>query len=64
MTVNELKGYLQTNWEVIKRRLLESSYYPAAVKLVEIPKTARGHATARVYPRFWTARFNKHLIKY
>lgn len=42
MTVNELKGYLQTNWEEIKRKLLESLYYPEAVKLGEIPKRQGG----------------------
>lgn len=42
MTVNELKGYLQTNWEEIKKKLLSSLYYPAAVKQVEIPKRQGG----------------------
>lgn len=42
MTVNELKGYLETNWEEIKKKLLESLYYPAAVNQVEIPKRQVG----------------------
>ena len=38
MGVDELKPYVQTNWEPIKERLLEGSYQPQPVGRVEIPK--------------------------
>ena len=38
MTVDQLKPYLQGNWEQIKTRLLEGTYKPKAVRRVEIPK--------------------------
>jgi RNA-directed DNA polymerase len=42
MQVEDLKGYLQVNWEGIKRELLESTYYPQAVRSVKIPKPGGG----------------------
>ena len=38
MGVDELKPYLQTNWERVKESLLEGSYQPQPVRRVEIPK--------------------------
>ena len=42
MTVNELKPYLNEQWERIKSELLEDRYTPQAVKEVEIPKPDGG----------------------
>jgi hypothetical protein len=38
MQVEDLKPYLETNWNSIKERLEQGSYYPQAVRKVEIPK--------------------------
>ena len=42
MTVDELLGHLQTNWNEIKSALLSNTYYPQAVRSVEIPKPNGG----------------------
>jgi RNA-directed DNA polymerase len=42
MTVDELRGYLKTNWEPIKTALLADTYRPHAVRRVEIPKPDGG----------------------
>src|ERR1035438_6910447 len=42
MTVEELKPYLQENWERIRTELLEGRYQPQPVKRVEIPKPGGG----------------------
>lgn len=42
MSVDELKPYLDENWERIKSELLEDRYIPQAVKEVEIPKPDGG----------------------
>lgn len=42
MRVEDLKIYLQKNWEEIKQKLLESKYYPQAVRSVKIPKPDGG----------------------
>jgi len=38
MTVEELSGYLKTQWARIREELLKGTYQPAPVKRVEIPK--------------------------
>ncbi len=38
MTVDELGGYLKTQWARIREELLKGTYQPAPVKRVEIPK--------------------------
>lgn len=38
MTVEELKAYLQKEWQKLKAYLLDNSYSPQPVKRVEIPK--------------------------
>jgi retron-type reverse transcriptase len=42
MRVQELKPFLQANWERIKQELLTGSYKPQAVRRVEIPKPDGG----------------------
>ena len=42
MTVDELRGYLQSNWLHIKAALLADTYKPQAVRRVEIPKPDGG----------------------
>jgi group II intron reverse transcriptase/maturase len=42
MTVDQLKPYIQENWEEIKSRLLAGTYNPSAVRRVEIPKPDGG----------------------
>lgn len=42
MSTAELSEYLKSNWPKIKRKLLDSSYVPAPVKRVEIPKPNGG----------------------
>jgi len=42
MTVDELLDHLQTNWNEIKSALLSGTYYPQAVRSVEIPKPNGG----------------------
>lgn len=40
MTTEELGSHLKENWLQIKNKLLDRSYKPSPVKLVEIPKTS------------------------
>lgn len=40
--VEELKGYLQTHWQLIKQQLLAGDYQPQPVRKVEIPKSGGG----------------------
>jgi RNA-directed DNA polymerase len=42
MTVDELTGYLQRNWHLVKEQLLSGTYRPKAVLRVEIPKANGG----------------------
>lgn len=42
MKVEELRGYMNTNWPGIKQSILERSYRPAPVRRVEIPKPNGG----------------------
>lgn len=42
MKVEALKLYLQTNWSTIKEQLEQGTYYPKAVRKVEIPKPGGG----------------------
>jgi hypothetical protein len=43
MTVEDLKPFVQANWETIKGTLLSGTYQPKAVLLVEIPKPTGGY---------------------
>jgi len=42
MSVDELSAYLVEHWPDIRARLLDGSYFPQAVRRVEIPKPDRG----------------------
>ena len=42
MSVEELHGFLQSNWPVIKEQLLSGTYVPQPVRRVEIPKPSGG----------------------
>lgn len=42
MTTGKLKGYLQTNWPLIREALLNGTYVPQPVRKVEIPKPGGG----------------------
>lgn len=42
MQVEELRDYLNANWESIRQSILERSYKPAPVRRVEIPKPNGG----------------------
>src|SRR5690348_5159701 len=42
MTVDELPGYLEQHWPVIREQLLSGTYEPKPVKRVEIPKPDGG----------------------
>src|ERR1039458_9024802 len=42
MTVDELPGYLEQHWPVIREQLLRGTYEPKPVKRVEIPKPDGG----------------------
>ena len=42
LTVNDLKTYMETNWERIKQEIREGSYQPQSVLGVEIPKAKGG----------------------
>jgi RNA-directed DNA polymerase len=42
MTVDELKPHLVTNWEGIRKRLMNGTYQPSPVRSVEIPKPDGG----------------------
>jgi len=52
MSVDELKPYLDENWERIKSELLEDRYIPQAVKEVEIPKPD-GAGSESLESRWW-----------
>ena len=43
MTVEDLKSFLQANWEAIKGKLVSGTYQPQAVRVVEIPKPGGGY---------------------
>lgn len=43
MTVEDLKPFVQANWETIKGTLLSGTYQPKAVRVVEIPKPTGGY---------------------
>lgn len=42
MTTSELEAHLQTNWWILKDKLLKGSYVPTPVRRVEIPKPNGG----------------------
>jgi group II intron reverse transcriptase/maturase len=42
MTTGELEGHLETNWWILKDKLLKGSYVPSPVRRVEIPKPSGG----------------------
>lgn len=41
-TTGQLRGYLRTHWEQVKRQLLAGEYQPQAVRRVDIPKPGGG----------------------
>ena len=45
VTVDDLTPLLQARWEAIRKRLLDGTYQPAAVRRVEIPKPNGGTRT-------------------
>lgn len=42
MGVDQLEAFLKTNWECIKSKLEQGTYYPKPVRKVEIPKAGGG----------------------
>lgn len=42
MQTDELRDYLNTNWQTLRTTILEGNYHPQPVKKVEIPKTGGG----------------------
>ena len=42
MTVDELRDYMNANWESIKESILGREYRPQSVRRVEIPKSKGG----------------------
>jgi RNA-directed DNA polymerase len=42
MQTDELRDYLNTNWQTLRTTILEGDYHPQPVKKVEIPKTGGG----------------------
>jgi RNA-directed DNA polymerase len=42
MTTGELRGFLRTNWAIIKEQLLKGDYQPRPVRRVDIPKPGGG----------------------
>ena len=42
MQTDELRDYLNTNWQTLRTTILEGNYHPQAVKKVEIPKSGGG----------------------
>lgn len=42
MQTDELRDYLNTNWQTLRTNILEGSYRPQAVRKVEIPKAGGG----------------------
>jgi len=76
MTVDELPGYLQQHWPVIREQLLNGTYEPKPVRRVEIPKPDGGgmrklgiptvldryiqQAVMQVLQRQWDPTFSDH----
>src|SRR5450756_1454329 len=75
MTVDELPGYLEQHWPVIREQLLKGTYEPKPVKRVEIPKPDGGvrklgiptvldrfiqQAVMQVLQRQWDRTFSEH----
>ena len=42
MQTDELRDYLNTNWQTLRTAILEGNYHPQPVKKVEIPKSGGG----------------------
>ena len=42
MQTDELRGYLNTNWQSLRQQILEGKYVPFPVRKVEIPKPSGG----------------------
>jgi len=42
MQTDELRDYLNTNWQTLRADILEGNYHPQAVRKVEIPKAGGG----------------------
>jgi len=38
MTIEDFPDFLRQHWEMIRRKLLDGTYYPSPVKRAEIPK--------------------------
>src|ERR1017187_391038 len=75
MTVEELPGYLEQHWPVIREQLLSGTYEPKPVKRVEIPKPDGGvrklgiptvldrfvqQAVQQVLQKQWDPTFSEH----
>jgi RNA-directed DNA polymerase len=75
MEVNQLRPYLKTNWETIKKRLETGTYEPQPVRKVEIPKPGGGQrmlgiptvidrlinqAVLQVLSPIWEPTFSEH----
>jgi RNA-directed DNA polymerase len=75
MTVDELPGYLEQHWPVIREQLLSGTYEPKPVKRVEIPKPDGGvrklgiptvldrfvqQAVQQVLQKQWDPTFSEH----
>src|SRR5450759_1814594 len=75
MTVDELPGYLEQHWPVIRGQLLKGTYEPKPVKRVEIPKPDGGvrklgiptvldrfvqQAVQQVLQKQWDPTFSEH----
>src|SRR5450756_2836657 len=75
MTVDELPGYLEQHWPVIREQLLKGTYEPKPVKRVEIPKPDGGvrklgiptvldrfvqQAVQQVLQQQWDPTFSEH----
>src|ERR1035438_3187181 len=75
MTVDELPGYLEQHWPVIRGQLLSGTYEPKPVKRVEIPKPDGGvrklgiptvldrfvqQAVQQVLQKQWDPTFSEH----
>ena len=42
MQTDELRDYLNANWQTLRAAILKGSYHPQAVRKVEIPSQAAG----------------------